>query len=129
MPDPEKPKHLSGSVKGTTSSSGQLTVTARHQLPADHPAYALIGRVTARWAQVEHALDEIIWELAGLDHETGSCITGQLSGYRGRIEVAYSLLIKRGMSKDTKRKLDKLIKSLQDPYDKRNRFVHDAWYM
>ena len=32
-------------------------------LPDAHPFYALIGRVAAEWARLEHNLDLIIWDL------------------------------------------------------------------
>jgi hypothetical protein len=33
--------------------------------PPDHGIYQLIGQVAAGWSRLEHALDRIIWTLAG----------------------------------------------------------------
>jgi hypothetical protein len=70
------PKAKAGAYFSATSSRSARTATAsstaaaatqavvgrvRNPLPAEHPAYALIGRVAAEWAQLEHALDIILW--------------------------------------------------------------------
>ena len=61
-------------------------------LPDNHPAYALIGRAASEWARIEHILDMIIWELAGLDQMTGSCMTTPQFGYRARLNIIMALV-------------------------------------
>jgi len=54
---------------------GRLDLFPPPPLPAKHSRYALIGRVAAEWAQLEHLLDLIIWNLlTRLDRETASCL-------------------------------------------------------
>jgi hypothetical protein len=50
-------------------------------------AYKLIGRVAAEWSRLEHALDRIIWTLAGTLYLDGACITSQLLGATARYKV------------------------------------------
>ncbi len=59
---------------------GRLDLFPPPPLPAKHSRYALIGRVAAEWAQLEHLLDLIIWNLlTRLDRETASCLTAGMS--------------------------------------------------
>ena len=105
-------------------------------LPDDHPAYALIGRVAAAWANLEHKLDRIIWLLAGGSDQTIACITGQLMGAQPRVSAIVSLLKLR--IKDRKKAplanelVDQFVNlknRLYESNDRRNRLVHDAWYI
>jgi hypothetical protein len=98
------------------------------KLPTDHPAYALIGRVAAEWAEFEHTLDQIIWGLAYLDGETGACITAQVIGARPRFELILSLAQRISVP-------DKVLKTIETQKNvaiatnhERNRIVHDAWW-
>jgi hypothetical protein len=50
------------------------------QPPKEHPIYALIGQVAAAWAQVDHLLDILIWQLADVDPQAGACITAEITG-------------------------------------------------
>jgi hypothetical protein len=52
--------------------------------PDDHPVYTLIGKVASKWSHLEHTLDLIIWDLAGIEPEKGACITAQMMGAANR---------------------------------------------
>lgn len=98
-------------------------------LPPKHAFYEIIGRVASEGAQLEHLLDEIIWENSGTDKETAACITSQLMGAPSRYHAVELLCLRFGLSED----LRKLIRTLEGQTsavaEARNRIVHDAWYV
>jgi hypothetical protein len=104
-------------------------MTLRKPLPPDHPMHALVGRVAAEWSQVEHVLDIVIWRLAKVDDATGACLTGQIIGSFGRITAIYALCKHRGINEEIIKKVDDLRKNLKGSQDRRNRILHDAWYV
>ena len=75
--------------------------------PAD-PAYdsqfAAVGRLVDKWAQLEFAIDQAIWQLANVEQMLGACITAQLIGVNGRLQALRSLLQARGVSEPTIKK-------------------------
>ena len=137
------PKAKAGAYFSATSSRSARTATAsstaaaatqavvgrvRNPLPAEHPAYALIGRVAAEWAQLEHALDIIIWEMAGTPFYVGSCITGQMVGHWPRFRAIIALGTIRKLSKPLLKVVNKTGETASELAQLRNRIVHDAWY-
>lgn len=111
---------------GMQAKGAGLLVT--HPLPDDHPFYALIGRVAAEWARLEHTLDEIIWDLAETPEDASSCVTSQILGHSSKFKAIYALVqFRRNNGQMLKR-----IRSLQGIVvglsDERNRYVHDAWF-
>jgi hypothetical protein len=97
-------------------------------LPHEHPGYLLIGRVASEWAELEHTLDRIIWELASLDAETGACITAQIIGHRPRFEMILALAEHISMPADVIKQISKLLQVTSEVVKERNRIVHDAWW-
>src|SRR5436853_536115 len=95
-------------------------------LPEEHPFYSLIGRVAAEAAQVEHTLDLIIWELSGVKHELGSCITGQLAGAYGRFNAIQALASAKGANRALLNEIETLSNKTNGTLKLRHRFVHDA---
>jgi hypothetical protein len=98
----------------------------------DHQIYSLVGRVASEWSHVERRLDVIIWNLAGVDHEKGACITAQMLGAYNRCKAIIALL--KLLQQKTGKDLSKLINLATDlsntqngPNEKRNRIVHDPW--
>jgi hypothetical protein len=63
--------------------------------PSDDPIYALIGRVASTWSHLEHILDEIIWDLVGIEASRVACITGQIIGATNRYRAITSLIKQR----------------------------------
>jgi len=98
------------------------------RLPDDHPYYALIGRVAAESAHLEHILDLTIWDILRDPHTMASCITGKLIGVGTRLEVIKSLADYQGISKDLITKYNKLGGEVSELNRKRNRYIHDAWF-
>jgi len=101
--------------------------------PEDHGIYQLIGRVTAEWARLDHALDRIIWTLAGLLYQEGGCITSQLMGATSRYRVIIAQLSLRATHDAAfttfVERVDKLMRQSYDPQEERNRIIHDTWYL
>jgi hypothetical protein len=83
---------------GTTAGgygAGSLAYTRTDLLtvaPDGHPIYALVGRVASGWSHVEHTLDEIIWELAGIEPIKGAAMTAQIMGAYSRFKAILALL-------------------------------------
>jgi hypothetical protein len=110
------------------------TATKPPEKPAeDHKIYSLIGRVANDWAHVEHTLDLLIWDLALVDPDRGSCITAQMLGVYNRCKTIIALL--KLIAEKTGTDMRKHIAATTDvmnrqsePGDKRNRIVHDPWY-
>jgi hypothetical protein len=105
-------------------------------LPDTHPAYALIGSVAAEWANLEHKLDKTIWDLLGRDDARAACVTAQLMGIMPRYKAIISLLTlqsrtpaRERAAKNLIKKVNALMRKSHGPSEKRNRYVHDAWYM
>ena len=101
--------------------------------PVDHGIYQLIGRVAAEWSRLEHALDRIIWTLAGTLYPDGACITSQLLGATARYKVIYAQLSLRATQDSQFRgylpRIRTLMEKSYEPQEKRNRIIHDAWYL
>jgi hypothetical protein len=99
--------------------------------PADHPVYALIGKVAANWSHLEHTLDLIIWDLTGIVPEKGACITAQMMGATNRYRTIISLLKQRATPAFDKlaEATDKLMNRSYGSQEERNRIIHDAWYV
>jgi hypothetical protein len=99
--------------------------------PADHPIYALIGKVASSWSHLEHTLDLIIWELAGFAPDNGASITAQMMGAGNRYRTIISLLRQRKTAVFDKlaEEADALMRRTFDPQEDRNRIIHDAWYI
>lgn len=98
-------------------------------LPDDHPFYALIGRVTAEWARLEHTLDQIIWDLSEGSVEALSCTTVQIMSHYPRFKAIKSLARYRGHSDALISDVNKTAGDIQNLSDKRNRYIHDAWFL
>jgi hypothetical protein len=99
--------------------------------PSDHPIYALVGRVASGFAHLEHVLDLIIWDLTGIDASRVACITAQINGSRPRYAAIISLLKQRKAQAfdDLAKEVEKLMKKTFDHAERRNRIVHDPWYV
>lgn len=126
----EPPNFLSQQVSTGTVSSilfSTLTVRTFERLPSDNPAYSLVGQVASDWAYLEHILDLIIGELAGIDQPTCACITAQMMGHSPRCDTIIALATHRGMSKAIIEKVDALKNSMFQLSTIRNRIIHDPW--
>jgi hypothetical protein len=147
MPD-DSEQELSYHIPGdtvTTASATTVTMTLgaafwKNPTPAvqrpapDNPIYSYIGQVASDWAHVEHTLDLLIWDLTGTEPDAGACITAQTMGAYSRCKAIIALLTLR--QRATGKTLTNLINKATElsqkanvPGDKRNRIVHDPWYV
>jgi hypothetical protein len=107
---------------------GEPKVEMHKRLPPDHPIHALVGRVAADWAMVEHLLDITIWHLTGLSESMGACLTGQIMGSYGRMATIHSLCLHRNLDEKILKRISEITRSLKGSQDRRNGILHDAWY-
>lgn len=92
------------------------------------PHYAAVGRVAAKWAELEHQIQVLIWRLARLDHLMGTCITAQIGNSGRLMDAVLALLEQRAASKDDLKPLRSLCGDIGEKQRKRNRIIHDPWY-
>jgi hypothetical protein len=111
----------------STSTAYAPTIRAFKPLTDDHPCYALVGRIAAEQARIEHLLDGIIANLADLDEATAACVTGQMVGMFPRYSALFQLAHQCNMPPKIKEEVSNLRNRSGDIGEKRNRAVHDPW--
>jgi len=74
-------------------------------------------------------MDLTIWDLAQIPHEVGACFTAGYPGIFAKIRVLELLATRRGVLGSIKEHLDGIERNHRKPYEMRNRFVHDPWFM
>ncbi len=115
-------------VVQTTGTS--LKIRRMTEVPEQHPVHSLIGRIAAIWAEVEHRLDRIIWEVAKLEYFVGPCLTGQIMGSFGKITTIHALcLARKPVNEDALKQIKTLTQKLRGAQDRRNRILHDPWFI
>lgn len=129
MSEPKETKLGIGTGMAAGTSSAAAVGTFFLQPPEDHPVYAVIGRIAAEWSQLEHMLDYIIWNLADLQPPMGSCITGQMMGVTPRFKAISALSMHRGLPSGLLDRLQSLSGKTFQVQERRNRIIHDAWYV
>src|SRR5215472_535103 len=114
-----RPFSLTEAATAVVSSTGTATVAFGFEIwkssdlprqpPPDHPIYSLVGQVASSWAHIDHLLDILIWQLADVDPQAGSCITAQIGGTFGRFKGVIALLKfhQQRTNKDLKSLIDK----------------------
>jgi hypothetical protein len=80
---------------------------------------------------LEHVLDLIIWDLAGVGEQRVACITAQINGATPRYRAIVSLLRQRNSDRFNRLadKVNELMQKTFEPTEQRNRIVHDPWYI
>jgi hypothetical protein len=121
-------------ITSTFGDGAWKLATFPERPPADHPVYALVGRLANDWAHVDHTLDILICELADVDGQAGACITAQIPGTFGRFNAIIQLLHfhQQKTNRNLKPLIDKATELAQKsnmPGNKRHRGVHDPWYV
>jgi hypothetical protein len=64
----------------------------------------LLSQMASDWSHVEHTLDTIIWQLAGVDAEAAVCILSQISGAYNWYKAIVALLILHERNRKRKRR-------------------------
>jgi hypothetical protein len=137
MTDKDDFPQISVVSSATASSSMGTLFTVRGsnyiRPPDDHPTYHLIGRVAAEWGHFERTLDRIVWTLSGVTSAQAACLTAQIMGAGPRLRaIVAQLNLRKHSEPEFARYISKINKVLNDsfePQEKRNRIVHDAWYI
>ena len=138
---PEEADRFSSIVSSTANATATfgmqiwtVDIPAVERAPPDNPIYSYVGQIASGWAHVEHTFDLIIWELAKIDPENGACITAQMMSVYSRCRAIVALLTLYGKktSRNTESLATKAIElsnRANGPGEKRNRAVHDPWYV
>lgn len=88
-----------------------------------------IAMAISEWARFEYRLDQAIWELAEIEPEIGACITCQLPTVVSRFNALIALTKSLEWNELEIKKITKLQGKSQEIADKRNRVVHDPWFI
>lgn len=86
-----------------------------------------LGFCVAIWAELEHRINQAIWELANVEARAGVCLTAQMIGPGPRIRALVALVTHRGGSGALRNELNQLASDLTSLGGKRNRLAHDPW--
>lgn len=91
--------------------------------------FSEIGKLTESWAQLEYAIDHMIWGMANIQQALGACITSQLMSVNPRMKAFRSLAATLGAGQESLDRIGKLQGTLSRLQTKRNRAVHDPRMM
>jgi hypothetical protein len=91
--------------------------------------YREVGRIASEWSSLEFTMDYLIWQLARVDQQPGTCITSQLNGVGARLRTIIALLRLRQIDETIVKKFQSFDGSIQYLLNERNRAVHDTWAM
>jgi len=96
--------------------------------PPRQPSHAeCVGLICSAWARLELNIDVTTWQLAGLQHNAGACITANFISIHPKLKSLIALCRLRGISITTISRLNRFHNGLYGTAEKRNRAVHDAW--
>jgi hypothetical protein len=132
MPDePKEPKgwYLSATGGSYMIMGSEATLSVHAPLPESHPISSLVGHVASTWAHLEHTLDLAIWELLGVPPQVGASVTAQIMGAASRCKTIVALCKSKGLDESIAEKATKLMQKTYNTSDKRNRIVHDPFYL
>ena len=87
--------------------------------------YAAIGIIASAWSIFERWIDTAIWELAGLDKETGACLTSQIQSVRAKLITVEALAHLKGASPETLKDLRRFTNDTEGPTRRRNMVIHN----
>lgn len=91
--------------------------------------YAAIGRVAANWTYFEYEIDHQSIALAGFSPPLAACLTAQISGHGRKLDAYIALADLRDPLPAHMSALHKLAMDAKKLSIRRNRVVHDPWFM
>jgi hypothetical protein len=97
-----------------------------HALTA--PLFLAIGHVAHHFSRLEHQVNQLIWEIAGIDSNDGACITSQIPSIMPRFRALIALAHKHGCSSRLLKDLNRFATDADAIARQRNRIIHDPWY-
>jgi hypothetical protein len=124
-PTAQEPTSLLSSAQPTDPAL--LKAFEDNRLRANH--YSAIGQVAALWSYFEAVVASWMITFANVEVEIGICFTAQILGSRGRIDGFIALVRHLGVEEKWGQILDTFAKKVQRLSEKRNRAVHDVWYL
>jgi hypothetical protein len=86
-----------------------------------------IGLVAANWAYFEALIDHKTLEIAGIQHEQGSCLTAQIAGSGRKLDAFISIVRLVGVKTPSAQVLEDFSKRTTGLAEQRNRAIHDPW--
>jgi hypothetical protein len=89
--------------------------------------HCMVGRIASQWSSLEFDMDYLIWQLAEVAQEPGTCITSQLNGTGARMRTIIALLGLRSVEEPIVKKFRSFEGHAQELSLLRNRIVHDTW--
>ncbi len=89
----------------------------------------LIGEIVSKWALLEHEIDVVLWDMAGLNDtpKIAACLTGQYVSVAARFNALIAIARLRGVSEFQIAKLNKFKEHVLGLAERRNRVAHDPW--
>jgi len=88
--------------------------------------HAAIGGITLVWTHLENHLQQILWQIAGLDGTTGRAITQHMS-FRALVEAILTVANEVQHFEAIASDLDALLRRTNQLRLKRNEIVHALW--
>ena len=95
-------------------------------LVLDH--LAAVGFIASSWAGFELAIDEAAIELARIPADMGTCFTAQTMSSARKLDAYIAIARLRGADSFAG-ELDKFAKDVAGIAERRNRVVHDPWFI
>jgi hypothetical protein len=95
----------------------------RRKIPVAH--YAAMGRVADTWADLEFAIDHIIWHLMRTDQAFGACVTSQMISIHPRSKALLALLSLYEVPLPRMEELKSVLGRAAGLSETRNRLIHD----
>lgn len=89
------------------------------------PFLTALGRVATGWAEYEHLVNTMIWDLSNIERFAGSCLTSQLIGSGPRFRCLLSLLKIRGAQQEIIGAFNSHSSEAEKIGRQRNRALHD----
>jgi hypothetical protein len=87
---------------------------------------AEIGSIALESTQCEVIVEEVLWALAGLDHERGIHFTQNMQ-MKSRLELLTTLGRSRLSDEPSLNEFNALVEELKDLNTKRNHVIHGSW--
>ena len=97
------------------------TIIPDHFLPE-------IGYVVVQQTQLDHAINEMIWFLAEVEHTEGRTITSTIMNLGTRLELLKRLIIVTVTDETDRKKLQAIHSRVKELVAERNRISHDKPY-
>ncbi len=91
--------------------------------------YELIGRVVSDWSALELLVNDCIWAFSGVPFGFGACMTSQIYNIDARFRALVAAMRLRQAPETLIKKVNKFHENSRTAAQKRNRVVHDIWYL